>query len=175
MPPFLRKASRLVMSFSLHGWHLTADWLSCLSSWPVIDIASHLTFDLFNPDCWDSDDSPPPLPARTPESFILATGAFVLVTSVFPVAVELLVYLLDTSSGVFFYGWSGAIGVAWLKPFSSSCFLKLKRETNELLFPFYLVSYSVKLLGPQSVSSSLQRNTWTYIAGIGSLFHSTIS
>ncbi|XP_030295705.1 tyrosine-protein phosphatase non-receptor type 12 isoform X2 [Sparus aurata] len=23
--------------------------------------------------CWDSDDSPPPLPARTPESFILAT------------------------------------------------------------------------------------------------------
>nr|XP_019947853.1 PREDICTED: tyrosine-protein phosphatase non-receptor type 12-like isoform X2 [Paralichthys olivaceus] len=30
--------------------------------------------------CWDSDDSPPPLPARTPESFILATGAFALVT-----------------------------------------------------------------------------------------------
>lgn len=35
-------------------------------------------FDLFNPDCWDSDESPPPLPARTPESFILATGALVL-------------------------------------------------------------------------------------------------
>uniref|UniRef100_A0A3B4FTT4 protein-tyrosine-phosphatase n=1 Tax=Pundamilia nyererei TaxID=303518 RepID=A0A3B4FTT4_9CICH len=29
--------------------------------------------------CWDSDDSPPPLPERTPESFILATGAFALV------------------------------------------------------------------------------------------------
>uniref|UniRef100_A0A672YE72 Tyrosine-protein phosphatase non-receptor type 12 n=1 Tax=Sphaeramia orbicularis TaxID=375764 RepID=A0A672YE72_9TELE len=25
--------------------------------------------------CWDSDDSPPPLPERTPESFILASGA----------------------------------------------------------------------------------------------------
>ncbi|KAM9327773.1 tyrosine-protein phosphatase non-receptor type 12-like isoform 2-T2 [Pholidichthys leucotaenia] len=25
------------------------------------------------PNCWDSDDSPPPLPERTPESFILAT------------------------------------------------------------------------------------------------------
>ncbi|CAG12148.1 unnamed protein product, partial [Tetraodon nigroviridis] len=24
--------------------------------------------------CWDSDESPPPLPARTPESFLLATG-----------------------------------------------------------------------------------------------------
>ncbi len=46
---------------------------------PVINVASHLTSDLFNPDCWDSDDSPPPLPARTPESFILATGAFALV------------------------------------------------------------------------------------------------
>lgn len=42
-----------------------------------------LSFDLWplNPDCWDSDDSPPPLPARTPESFILATGAFVLVVN----------------------------------------------------------------------------------------------
>uniref|UniRef100_A0A672Y5T3 Tyrosine-protein phosphatase non-receptor type 12 n=1 Tax=Sphaeramia orbicularis TaxID=375764 RepID=A0A672Y5T3_9TELE len=29
--------------------------------------------------CWDSDDSPPPLPERTPESFILASGAFALV------------------------------------------------------------------------------------------------
>lgn len=37
----------------------------------------YLIFDLFNPDCWDSDESPPPLPARTPESFILATGALV--------------------------------------------------------------------------------------------------
>lgn len=36
-----------------------------------------LSFDLWplNPDCWDSDDSPPPLPMRTPESFLLATGA----------------------------------------------------------------------------------------------------
>ncbi|TKS90872.1 Tyrosine-protein phosphatase non-receptor type 12 [Collichthys lucidus] len=40
----------------------------------IINVASRLTSDLFNPDCWDSDDSPPPLPARTPESFILATG-----------------------------------------------------------------------------------------------------
>ncbi|KAG8005641.1 Tyrosine-protein phosphatase non-receptor type 12, partial [Nibea albiflora] len=45
----------------------------------IINVASRLTSDLFNPDCWDSDDSPPPLPARTPESFILATGAFALV------------------------------------------------------------------------------------------------
>lgn len=53
--------------------------------------------------------------------------------------------------------------------------LLLKREKYDFLFPFYVVSYSIKLLGTQSVSSSLQRNTWTYIAGIGSLFHSTIS
>lgn len=51
----------------------------CPSSRPVVNLASHLTSDLFNPDCWDSDDSPPPLPERTPESFILATGAFALV------------------------------------------------------------------------------------------------
>lgn len=41
------------------------------------DLTHYLIFDLFNPDCWDSDESPPPLPARTPESFILATGALV--------------------------------------------------------------------------------------------------
>ncbi|XP_034434220.1 tyrosine-protein phosphatase non-receptor type 12 isoform X3 [Hippoglossus hippoglossus] len=31
--------------------------------------------------CWDSDDSPPPLPARTPESFILATDPLDVRTS----------------------------------------------------------------------------------------------
>ncbi|XP_019119611.1 tyrosine-protein phosphatase non-receptor type 12 isoform X1 [Larimichthys crocea] len=31
--------------------------------------------------CWDSDDSPPPLPARTPESFILATDPLEMKTS----------------------------------------------------------------------------------------------
>ncbi|KAM3587470.1 uncharacterized protein V6R79_006338 [Siganus canaliculatus] len=31
--------------------------------------------------CWDSDDSPPPLPARTPESFILATDPEEMKTS----------------------------------------------------------------------------------------------
>uniref|UniRef100_UPI0037E84E21 tyrosine-protein phosphatase non-receptor type 12 isoform X1 n=1 Tax=Semicossyphus pulcher TaxID=241346 RepID=UPI0037E84E21 len=31
--------------------------------------------------CWDSDDSPPPLPARTPESFILATDPLELKTT----------------------------------------------------------------------------------------------
>lgn len=62
------------MGFSHHRWHLTL--LSLFS-------AHYLIFDLFNPDCWDSDGSPPPLPARTPESFILATGAFALVTGVF--------------------------------------------------------------------------------------------
>ncbi|KAM6962339.1 tyrosine-protein phosphatase non-receptor type 12 isoform 2-T2 [Tautogolabrus adspersus] len=31
--------------------------------------------------CWDSDDSPPPLPARTPESFILATDPLEVKTS----------------------------------------------------------------------------------------------
>ncbi|XP_071357980.1 tyrosine-protein phosphatase non-receptor type 12 isoform X3 [Trachinotus anak] len=31
--------------------------------------------------CWDSDDSPPPLPARTPESFILATDPLEVRTS----------------------------------------------------------------------------------------------
>ncbi|XP_076009526.1 tyrosine-protein phosphatase non-receptor type 12 isoform X2 [Genypterus blacodes] len=31
--------------------------------------------------CWDSDDSPPPLPERTPESFILATDPLELKTS----------------------------------------------------------------------------------------------
>lgn len=70
---------------------------------PVIDVASRLTSDLFNPDCWDSDDSPPPLPARTPESFILATGAFALVKFHRCVsrAVDSLGDLLDASSGVF--------------------------------------------------------------------------
>ncbi|XP_031169437.1 tyrosine-protein phosphatase non-receptor type 12 isoform X1 [Sander lucioperca] len=31
--------------------------------------------------CWDSDDSPPPLPARTPESFLLATDPVEVKTS----------------------------------------------------------------------------------------------
>lgn len=78
----------------------------------------------------------------------------------------------------FFYGWSGAIGVVWLKLSAAvvSCNLwQLKMEEYDFLFPFNLVSHSVKQLGPQSVSSSLQTNIWTYIAGIGSLFHSTIS
>lgn len=50
---------------------------------------------LLNPDCWDSDDSPPPLPKRTPESFLLATGAFALVT-----------LLRCESSGVDLLAWS---------------------------------------------------------------------
>lgn len=53
-------------NISLHSSaHLWARYWRCLSFdlWP------------FNPDCWDSDDSPPPLPVRTPESFLLATGA----------------------------------------------------------------------------------------------------
>uniref|UniRef100_H3DMG3 protein-tyrosine-phosphatase n=1 Tax=Tetraodon nigroviridis TaxID=99883 RepID=H3DMG3_TETNG len=32
-------------------------------------------------DCWDSDESPPPLPARTPESFLLATDPVDMKTS----------------------------------------------------------------------------------------------
>ncbi|XP_044041364.1 tyrosine-protein phosphatase non-receptor type 12 isoform X2 [Siniperca chuatsi] len=42
---------------------------------------SSLSPSLNTANCWDSDDSPPPLPARTPESFILATDPLEVKTS----------------------------------------------------------------------------------------------
>lgn len=71
-----RKHLFWVLSIELFFVPLSLDCQSLfflLGQW--INIASHLTSDLLTPDCWDSDDSPPPLPERTPESFILATGA----------------------------------------------------------------------------------------------------
>ncbi|XP_069012826.1 tyrosine-protein phosphatase non-receptor type 12 isoform X2 [Embiotoca jacksoni] len=47
-----------------------------------MSIAGHNTPSPSTPaNCWDSDDSPPPLPERTPESFILATDPLELKTS----------------------------------------------------------------------------------------------